>query len=144
MPINQEPALFAGDIMFVGSWIARDTVDINNAFINSTLLIFMSELFGRVNLGDGLLTTYGPEIINFLTIDPSVFSVNAKKNLLIAFESLKSRDVKSIFDEIRQPDRRALDAIIFDALGLTASEREAVYEAVADLVSRRLEKARSV
>lgn len=144
MPINQEPALFAGDIMFVGSWIARDAVDINNALINSTPLIIMSELLGRVNLGDGLLTTYGPEIINFLTIDSSVFSVTAKKSLLLAFELLKSRDVKSVFDEISQPDRRALDAIIFDALELTAGEREVVYSAVSDLVRRRLEKARSV
>ncbi len=38
---------------------------------------------------------------------------------------------------------RALEAIIFDALGLTAGEREGVYEAVIDLVSKRLQKAAS-
>ncbi|MBE7516137.1 MAG: hypothetical protein HS105_05960 [Chloracidobacterium sp.] len=32
--------------------------------------------------------------------------------------------------------RRELDNIIFDALGLTNGERDAVYEAVIDLVSR--------
>jgi len=33
---------------------------------------------------------------------------------------------------------------VFDVLGLTAGEREAVYEAVVNLVHARLEKARSV
>lgn len=43
-----------------------------------------------------------------------------------------------------QPDRRALDEVLFDVLGLTAREREAVYEAVVQLVRARLEKAQSV
>jgi hypothetical protein len=45
---------------------------------------------------------------------------------------------------ICQPDRRALDEVVFDVLGLRAGEREAVYEAVVNLVRARLEKARSV
>ena len=47
-------------------------------------------------------------------------------------------------DEIHQPERRTLDGAVFDVLGLTAGEREAVYEAVVNLVRARLEKARSV
>lgn len=43
-----------------------------------------------------------------------------------------------------QPDRRALNEVVFDVLGLTEGEREAVYEAVVELVRRRLERARSV
>ena len=42
------------------------------------------------------------------------------------------------------PDRKALDDIIFDALGLTEEERKEVYWSVAELVKNRLEKARSV
>lgn len=41
-------------------------------------------------------------------------------------------------------DRRALDAIIFDALGLTQGERDSVYEAVVNLVEARMRKARSL
>jgi hypothetical protein len=37
-----------------------------------------------------------------------------------------------------------LDEVVFDALGLTQGEREAIYEAVVELMRRRLEKARSV
>ncbi|MEM3146957.1 MAG: hypothetical protein QXY94_05360 [Archaeoglobaceae archaeon] len=41
-------------------------------------------------------------------------------------------------------ERRALDEVVFDVLGLTAGEREAVYKAVVELVRKRLEKAKSV
>jgi hypothetical protein len=36
--------------------------------------------------------------------------------------------------DLQAPDRRALDEAVFDVLGLTAGEREAVYEAVINLV----------
>ncbi|MFH8039239.1 MAG: DNA methyltransferase [Candidatus Aenigmatarchaeota archaeon] len=42
------------------------------------------------------------------------------------------------------PDRKALDDIVFDALGLTEEERKEVYWAVAELVKSRLEKAKSL
>jgi hypothetical protein len=45
--------------------------------------------------------------------------------------------------DLQAPDRRA-DEVVFDVLGLTAGEREAVYEAVVNLVRARLEKAQSV
>jgi hypothetical protein len=39
------------------------------------------------------------------------------------------------------PDRKALDDIIFDELGLTPDERNEVYWSVAELVKQRLDKA---
>jgi hypothetical protein len=42
------------------------------------------------------------------------------------------------------PDRKALDDIVFDAIGLTEEERKEVYWAVAELVKSRLDKAQSV
>jgi len=57
---------------------------------------------------------------------------------------IRSRDIGGIFDEIHEPDRRAWDEVAFDVLGLTASEREAVYEAVVILVQARWGKAQSV
>ncbi|MBK9140205.1 MAG: hypothetical protein IPM17_15810 [Verrucomicrobia bacterium] len=41
-------------------------------------------------------------------------------------------------------ERHAFEDVVFDILGLTAGEREAVYEAVVALVRARLEKAKSV
>lgn len=42
------------------------------------------------------------------------------------------------------PDRRKLDRIIFEALGLTEDDQLEVYRAVVELVKNRLVKARSV
>ena len=42
------------------------------------------------------------------------------------------------------PARRYIDNIIFDILGLTQGERDGVYEAVRELVTNRLQKAKSV
>ena len=41
-------------------------------------------------------------------------------------------------------DRREIDSIIFDALGLTTGERDAVYETVIDLVSKRLQRPQTI
>jgi len=80
--------------------------------------------------GEWLLTEKGERMVTLLS---------RKK-----FNKLKEREVKTIFDEIHQPDRRALDEVVFDVLGLTEGEREAVYDAVVKLVQSRLERARSV
>ena len=95
-------------------------------------------------MGDGLLTTYGPDILSFDFISPDWIDAQSGESLRQAFEPMKQRNVLSIFDEILQPDRRALDAIIFDVLGLTQGERDGVYEGVVNLVEARLRKARSL
>ena len=46
--------------------------------------------------------------------------------------------------ECNDSDRRALDTTIFDTLGLTQGERDAVSEAVINLAEARLKKAGSV
>jgi len=90
------------------------------------------------------------EVNNLLALAPALM----KTSRLL----LEKRDLKSIFEElgmnparpIREqkpnplPDRKALDDIVFNILGLTEDERTEVYWAVCDLVKNRLEKARSV
>ncbi len=144
-PINVTPSLFAGDVVFVGVWQDRTNVSVSNALANTTLAILASEIYGRVNLGDGLLTTYGPEIVRLDFVNPSIFqNKEQSQKLLNAFDAMARREVKPIFDEINQSDRLALDAVVFDALGLTQGERDAVYEAVIGLVEARLNKAKSL
>jgi len=41
-------------------------------------------------------------------------------------------------------DRRQLDKVVFEALGLTEEEQLQVYQAVVELVKNRLAKAKSV
>lgn len=42
------------------------------------------------------------------------------------------------------PDRKALDDIVFDILGLTEDERQEVYWSVCELFANRLNKAKSL
>ena len=142
-PINETPSLLASNVVFTATIHDQNTIQSANAVANSTLTILVSEIYGRVNLGEGLLTTYGPDILSFDFISPNWIDTQSGKSLEQAFELMKQRRVLSIFDEIHQPDRRALDAIIFDALNLTQGERDGVYEAVIQLVTTRLEKAKT-
>lgn len=152
--------------IIVGDFLIGDTVFVGNAnnrsedynlkiFLNSTLAIFISEIYGRKNLGEGLLTTYGPDIKPMLCLKPCLLDLS-KFNI----ENMLSREVFSVFKECGidpnseipiaeqdpqpLPDRKALDDIVFDALGLTEDERKEVYRAVCQLVWDRISKAKSV
>ncbi len=104
------------------------------ASLNSSLFQLMVNMAGRSNFGGGLLKIQTYEVAELLCLDPNK----------VAFED------EMIFTssswEMLQPsgDRRTLDALIFDALNLTQGERDAVYEAVIDLVQTRLQKASSL
>jgi len=65
-----------------------------DAYLNSTLQVLMLEIYGRKNLGDGLLTTYGPE----LTSLPALCKVRNEtvKKARDALNKLCSRNVESI------------------------------------------------
>lgn len=116
--------------------------------LNSIISFLSVELNGRVNLGEGALDFKVYEAENIYILSPN----KLRKGFII------ERNIKSIFEElgidpsksIRSqkpnplPDRKALDDIIFDILGLTQEERNEVYWAVCELVKNRLEKAKSV
>jgi hypothetical protein len=128
------------------------------AALNSTLTAFFSEIAAR-NLGGGggprSLMVY--EVQDILILSPDILS-KRQKVLKSCFDNLMKSEIKSIFVElginsarpIREqkpnplPDRKALDDIVFDILGLTESERNEVYLAVCELVKNRLDKARSL
>lgn len=91
-------------------------------------------------------------------VDIDTLNVVGKQKLSEAWFKVSKRKSMSIFRELgidpKQPirsqkpnplpDRKALDDIVFDILGLTRDERNEVYCAVCELVKNRLDKARSV
>ena len=104
------------------------------ASLNSSLFQLMVNIAGRSNFGGGLLKIQTYEVSELLCLDPKIFAFeNEAIFASTAWEMLDPSD-----------DRRALDAIIFDALDLTQGERDGVYEAVVNLVESRLRKAKSV
>jgi len=117
--------------------------------MNLTFAILQRELIGLTNLGGGAIKFSASDVKLFLVLP----SIKLKK-----YEKFVSRQQMTILEEfgldktkpIRKqkpkplPDRKALDDIVFNALGLTEAEREEVYLATAELVQNRLNKARSV
>jgi hypothetical protein len=108
------------------------------AYLNSTLIPLFIELEGIKNLGEGVIYT------NVYWLKGLPVLAEANEDLTSAYNKIKNRKLENIYEEIQCSDRRALDDVIFDGLGLTRGERDAVYEAVVELVQRRLEKAGSV
>lgn len=132
-----------------------DLKDIESVFLlNSTMTFLFIELFGRTNLGEGALDfkVYEAKEIRIVNKD----LIDTKK--LKSIKNFLNREIKSVFEEcgidpkneIRSqepnplPDRKQLDDIVFDAIGLTEDERKEVYWSVCELVWNRLNKARSV
>ena len=115
------------------------------ALLNSTVVRFYMDLTCRQLTGAQAIADIDVQVVeNILVPNPELLSVSreAFKN---AYNQIKQRPIEQrIAKEVNMPDRRALDDVVFDVLGLTAGEREAVHEAVVELVRRRLEKAKSV
>ena len=136
-------------------------------FMNSTLYLLFLELGSRTGLGEGLLDLTVYEYKNVMVM-PYVFK-NGRKDYIQSenVEKLKStlapflnRPIQSIFTECGidpesgvpiseqepkpLPDRKALDDLVFDVLGLTDEERKEVYRAICQLVWERISRARSV
>lgn len=135
-----------------------NTDNLIGASLNSTLTAFFSEVSARdLGGGGGPRSMMVYEVQDLLTLTPEVLS-NKKKALSSCFANLYNREIRSIFTEIginpslpiREqipnplPDRKALDDIVFDILGLTEDEQSEVYWSVCELVSQRLDKARSL
>ena len=151
--------MFYNDANLVGIYpnleIANKIISLCISLNNSFCMIFW-ELNGISNLGEGAIKQNPIYFKKNLIFNPLLIG---KKDVSIkVINILSKREIKSIFTElgfdpdkpIRQqepnplPDRKALDDIVFDALGLSSEERKEVYWAVAELVQNRLKKARSV
>jgi len=144
---------------FIGLKQKNHNIDVKNIILilNSTLSCFLFEVLGRVSIS-GPIRMLGDEIISFPVINLKIFSKLLNEIDTSFLDTFLNREIKSIFVElgfdpqkpIREqepnplPDRKALDDIVFDALGLTEEERKEVYWAVAELVQNRLKKAKSV
>jgi hypothetical protein len=128
---------------------SKNNFDSIRFYLNSIITALVIEVEGIVNLGEGVIYTN----VYWLKKLPVLFLPQFQ-----LFERFHSKAVLSVFSEVGismdhpirsqqpnpLPDRKALDDVVFDALGLTEAERKEVYWAVCQLVQNRLKKARSV
>lgn len=116
--------------------------------LNNSFSYLMIELYWRANLWDWALDfkVYENKIIYLF--NPEMISKNTylNRDVWSIFQELWFDKTKYIRSQIPNPlpDRKELDDIIFDELGLTQEERNEVYWSLAELVKARLDKAKSV
>ena len=104
------------------------------AALNSTVSQLMFNIGGRANFGGGLMKIQTFEIANLQIVNP-----------LLLPEPNESAFNAADWDVLTpSAARRHIDDAVFDALGLTAGERDAVYAGVTELVQNRRQRARSV
>ena len=102
--------------------------------MNSTLCQLMINVEGRTNFGQGVLEVQTYEVSNFRIVDP---------RLLPKIEV--STFASSEWDVLNpSAQRRQIDDALYDVLGFTKGEQDAVYEGVSELVLNRRRRAGSV
>lgn len=123
------------------------------ALMNSSLIYLFTEIYGRKNLGEGLLTIYGPELKQIPVPDPKQFTTKARIGILNSYSKLRCNLIQDIFSELGfdplngtispHKDRYEFDLRIMRALGYEEAELLEVYNSLVDLVRQRKSKAQS-
>jgi hypothetical protein len=80
------------------------------AVANLSWTNLMAEVYGRRGGGDGVLHTYIRELSQIPLVDPTLFTRTQAEDLVALFSSVASRPALSTDEELRQPDRQALDS----------------------------------
>jgi len=109
----------------------------------STLFHFLINVDARTVFGGGKAKLQTYELQDLYCISEFA-NISKAADFATNYKEVCHREDKYLVDEVSDPFRLALDKVVFDILGLTKAEREAVYEAVIDLVESRLKKAESV
>jgi hypothetical protein len=107
--------------------------------LNSTLGVLQREILGIKGLGGGAIKFAAADVGQYL-IAPNL-CLDPTDRLVRMFAK---RPILDFPMELSQGDRRELDAVIFDHLGVSQEIRERVYEETEELVEARRGKARSV
>ena len=110
------------------SFTPHDDVDeeVLLAVLNSSMTALFMEILGRTSLGLGALDFAIYEARSVPVVDPRKLDAGTVNKLKAAYRDLVRRDPLPVKEEVASPDKQALDAIVFDVLGLSPAERKEV------------------
>jgi hypothetical protein len=128
------PRGFVADKVFYAI-TARHLPTTTKAFLNSSVVALFMEVEGyQLNHGGIFNTTEWLKRLPVLA--------GSRPGIEEAYRALSRRDILLIADEVKEPDRRALDAAVLGVLGLPASLLDNLYDEVCQRVHGRILKAR--
>jgi hypothetical protein len=111
------------------------------ALLNSAWFALQCELNGRINFGAGLLWLATYELESILLPDPRQLTPDQTIELETCFTQLAQRPIGYVDVELDQPDRQALDRVVFEILNFSDGEGTAVYDALRDHIQTRQRRA---
>ena len=120
-----------------GRWLDPSHHDRGVALLNTSWMALAAEVLGRVNLGEGLLTLYGPELADLPLLDP-----RPPLDIAGPWARMRGRTVLPFLDEVDQPDRQALDHAALAGVGVDPALAAPIRAAAAELLATRLALAR--
>lgn len=132
------------DQTFYGIYYAGDPL-VLAAILNSTVAWLFIELHGRTALGEGALQYSVGEAEGLPILDPATLGPDERNKLSQAFVNLAQRNVLNLREELAAPDRRKLDDLVLQGLGVgNQGQRDILQKQVAEgfgrLVEARLQK----
>lgn len=122
----------------------KNIQDLIFLILNSTLFRFFIDLFARQLTGAQTLSDVDVNVVEKTFIPNPELLKPYKKELDEVYKSLKNREQGTIFEEVKQTDRRKLDEIIFEAIGLEKIQVDELYKAVSEYIANRKQKSESV
>jgi hypothetical protein len=115
----------------------ENNLELIAALLNSAITFLTLEMRGTSrNLG--ALDLNANYLKQFRILNPDLLSAQQKENILTAFQSLKYREIESIFDEVRKEDRINFDKTILQSFGIDEALLESIYSLLTTLVSDRV------
>lgn len=138
--------LYVDHNLFEISAASVEDLEVIGASMFSTLGYLVSDVYGRANLGQGVIKTEGIDIKQFPILDPGQVSGEHRSRLIRAFRAARSRPIRIIYDDVNQLERQALDDAVLAAAGLSAHGiaeiRARLYDATLRTTWQRQAKAR--
>jgi len=163
--INPKLYPFSGNYLGIKP-MNMEEIELLCTLLNSTFVILTSEIMGRSKgIGGAACVFTKTDLMKIPILKISRLQSQARRRILEPGRKMQTREFKPMFQELGLttvdsdysnvnsqdvsldkvlPDRRALDKVVFEALGLTEAEQLEVYRAVIELVKNRLVKAESV
>ena len=112
--------------------------------LNSISFRFFVDLFARQLTGSQTLSDVDVNLVQqTLVINPSLLA-SRKNELMQVYSSIKDREQETIHEEALKEDKKKLDIIILECLGLKAKDVEELYRAASKYVKDRQEKSESL
>ena len=118
--------------------------------LNSMFTFLCAEIWGRQFAGRGIdsidIKVY--EVAQLPFLNPEAVTEDAATKIVNAIRKIADRPILPVLEEVNQPDRRALDDAVLEAIGFEDPEERGkvlseLYDAVCKRVESRFERARS-